>query len=142
MSIPQLIQDQSLNLQFFPSEKKVICVSNNLLVMSVLQKNARRLSGKTSKFLLYQVLSQHLIKTKQVIHRGKHKIMIKKKEKYQNCRITSSLNTYLKILSKTLVDILKKCLFCLVSSNQTAYVQGRSISEEGRLVSQIIKVTI
>ena len=47
----------------------------------------------------------------------------------------------MKILSKVLADWIKKYLLFLISSNQTAYVEGRFISEGGRLFSDILQVT-
>lgn len=48
------------------------------------------------------------------------------------------LNVDLKILSKALADRLKKFLPFPVSSSQTANVDGRFISEGGRLNSDIL----
>ena len=47
----------------------------------------------------------------------------------------------LKILSKALANRIKKYLPFLISSNQTTYVEGRFISEGGRLFSDILQVT-
>ena len=47
----------------------------------------------------------------------------------------------MKILSKALADCIKKYLIFLFSLNQTAYVEGRFISEGGRLVLDILQVT-
>ena len=71
--------------------------------------------------------------------------LIEKKEKdkrfIQNWRPMSLLNVDLKILSKALADCFKKYIFFFISSNQTAYVEGRFISEGGRLFSDILQVT-
>ena len=71
--------------------------------------------------------------------------LIEKKEKdkrfIQNWRPISLLNVDLKILSKALADCIKKYLFFLISSNQTAYVEGRFINKGGRLFSDILQVT-
>ena len=40
-----------------------------------------------------------------------------------------------------MADCIKKYLPFLTSSNQTAYVQGRFISEDGRLFSDVLQVT-
>ena len=47
----------------------------------------------------------------------------------------------MQILSKALADSIKKYLPFLVSPNQTAYLEGRFISEGGRLFSDILQVT-
>ena len=65
----------------------------------------------------------------------------KDKRLIQNWRPVSLLNVELKILSKTLANHIKKYLLFLTSSNQTAYVEGRFISEGGRLFSDILQVT-
>ena len=49
----------------------------------------------------------------------------------------SLLNVDTKILSKALAAKLKPVLPSIISSNQTAYVQKRCISESGRLISVI-----
>ena len=71
--------------------------------------------------------------------------LIEKKDKdkrlTQNWRPISFLNVDLKILSKALADRIKKYLPFLISSNQTAYVEGRFISEGGRIFSDILQVT-
>ena len=50
----------------------------------------------------------------------------------------SLLNVDTKILSKSLAQKLKHVLPEPVSSNQTAYVKNRCISEKGRLISDVI----
>ena len=47
----------------------------------------------------------------------------------------------LKILSKASANRIKKYLPFLISSKQTAYAEGRFISEGGRLFSDILQVT-
>ena len=71
--------------------------------------------------------------------------LIEKKDKdkrlIQNWILISLLNVDLKILSKALANPIKKYLPFLISSNQTTYVEGRFISEGGRLFSDILQVT-
>ena len=71
--------------------------------------------------------------------------LIEKKDKdkrlIQNWILVSLLNVDLKILSKALANPIKKYLPFLISSNQTTYVEGRFISEGGRLFSDILQVT-
>ena len=50
------------------------------------------------------------------------------------------LNVDIKILSKALAKRLKEVLPCLISAQQTAYVQNRNIGESGRLISDIIEI--
>ena len=59
----------------------------------------------------------------------------------QNWRPISLLNVDLKILSKAQLDCIKKYFPFLISSNQAAHVEGRFISEGGRLFSDILLVT-
>ena len=58
----------------------------------------------------------------------------KDKRYIQNWGPLSLLNTDVKILSKVLAQRLKKTLPFLISANQSAYVDGRFISEGGRLI--------
>ena len=51
------------------------------------------------------------------------------------------LNTDVKILSKVLAQCLKKTLPFLISKNQFAYVDGRFISESGRLISDLLEIS-
>ena len=50
-------------------------------------------------------------------------------------------NVDIKLLSKALAKRLKEVLPCLISAQQTAYVQNRNIGESGRLISDIIEIT-
>ena len=56
-------------------------------------------------------------------------------------RKISLLNVDLEILSKALVDCIKKYLPFVILSNQTAYVKGIFVSEGLRHLSDILKVT-
>ena len=53
----------------------------------------------------------------------------------------SLFNFDLKILSKAQADCIKNYLPFLISSNQTAYGEGRFTSEGGRLFLDILQVT-
>ena len=59
----------------------------------------------------------------------------------KNWRPISLLNVDTKIISKVLSGRIKEVLSSLISSNQTAYVDGQIISESGRLISDILEIT-
>ena len=71
--------------------------------------------------------------------------LIEKKDKdkryIRNWRPLSLLNTDVKIISKVMAHRLKKTLSFLVSANQSVYVDGRFISEGGRLISDLLEVS-
>ena len=58
----------------------------------------------------------------------------------KNWKPISLLNVDMKILSKALTKRLKEVLTCLISAQQTVYVQNRNIDESGRLISDIIEI--
>ena len=70
--------------------------------------------------------------------------LIEKKDRdkkfIKNWRPIQLLNIGTKLISKVLVERLKNVLRSLVSSNQTAYVKGRFISECGRLISDVLEI--
>ena len=70
--------------------------------------------------------------------------MLGKKDKdkrfIKNWRPISLLNTDMKIISKVLSTRIKGVLPYLISSNQTAYVKNRFISESGRVISDILEI--
>ena len=70
--------------------------------------------------------------------------LIEKKERdkrfAKNWHPISLLNVDLKIISKVLATRIKKVISSLISSNQIAYVNGRFISEGGRLISDILEI--
>ena len=70
--------------------------------------------------------------------------LIQKKDRdkrfVKNWQPISLLNVDTKILSKSLAEKLKNVLPELISSNQTAYVKNRCISESGRLISDVIEM--
>ena len=71
--------------------------------------------------------------------------LIEKKDKdkrlIQNWRPISLLNVDVKIISKALSKRLKNVLPSLISDNQSAYVDGRFISEGGRLIADVLQTT-
>ena len=57
----------------------------------------------------------------------------------ENWRPTSLLNVDLKIFSKAVASRLRVCLDTIISSEQCAYVEGRFISQNGRLIYDILE---
>ena len=71
--------------------------------------------------------------------------MLEKKDKnkrfIKNWRPISLLNTDMKIISKVLSTRIKNVLPFLISSNQTAYVKNRFMSESERVISDILEIS-
>ena len=65
----------------------------------------------------------------------------KNKGLIQNWRPISLLIVDVKIISKALSKRLKNVLPSLISNNQSAYVDGRFISEGGRLIADVLQIT-
>ena len=65
----------------------------------------------------------------------------KEKRLIKSWRLISLLNVDTKLVSKVLPERLKTAFPSLISSNQTAYLNNRFISEEGRLISDIFEVS-
>ena len=59
----------------------------------------------------------------------------------KNWRPISLLNIDANLFAKVLAKRIEKRLSSLISSNQTAYVDKRFISEGGRLISEILEIT-
>ena len=57
----------------------------------------------------------------------------------ENWRPVSLLNVDLKIFQKAVASRLKACLDTIISSEQCSYVEGRFISQNGRLVYDILE---
>ena len=55
--------------------------------------------------------------------------------------LISLLSVDVKIISKALSKRLKNVLLSLISDNQSAYVDGRFISEGGRLIADVLQIT-
>ena len=58
----------------------------------------------------------------------------------KNWRPISLVNIHAKLISKILAKRTKNYLPSLISSNQTAYVDKRFISEGGRLIFEIVQM--
>ena len=78
---------------------------------------------------------------KQVLIKILGKKNAKDKRFIKNWRPISLLNTDMKIISKVLSTRIKHLLPILISSNQTAYVKNRFISESGRVISDILEIS-
>ena len=151
VSIPQLTEDQSKDCEFILSEKDLL-----LVLKSMPNNKSPGNDGLTKEFyeVFWDDLKTPLLSSfKSAFVKGELSIsqkqavikLIEKKDKdkrlIQNWRPISLLNIDLKILSKALANRIKKYLPFLISSNQTAYVEGRFIGEGGRLFSDILQVT-
>ena len=91
--------------------------------------------GVTLKLLL----SKCPRNTKMQIQASSYQINWEKGQRYW--RPISLLKICAKLVSKVLAESLKTVLPSLISSNQTAYLNGRFISEGGRLISDIFEVS-
>ena len=91
-------------------------------------------SLKQSKIDSHLSISQRQAIIKLIVKKDRDKRFVK------NWKPISLLNVDTKILSKSIAEKLKHVLLELISSNQTAYVKNRCISESGRLISEVIKI--
>ena len=91
-------------------------------------------SLKQSKIVDNLSISQRQAVIKLIVKKDRAKRFVK------NWRPISLLNVDTKILSKSLAEKMKNVLPELISSNQTAYVKNRCISESGRLISDVIEM--
>ena len=91
-------------------------------------------SLKQSKIEGNLSISQRQAVIKLIVKKDRDKRFVK------NWRPISLLNVDTKILSKSHAEKWKSALPELISSNQTAYVKNRCISESGRLVSDVIEM--
>ena len=91
-------------------------------------------SLKQSKIEGNLSISQRQAVIKLIVKKDRAKTFVK------NWRPISLLNVAAKILSKSLAEKLKNVLPELISSNQTAYVKNRCISESGMLISDVIEM--
>ena len=151
VSIPQLTEDQSKDCEFLLSEKDLL-----LVLKSMPNNKSPGNDGLTKKFyeVFWDDLKTPLISSfesafvKGELSNSQKQAVIKlieKKDKdkrlIQNWRPIFLLNIDLRILSKALANRIKMYLPFIISSNQTAYVEGRFISEGGMLFSDILQVT-
>ena len=151
--IPQLTQDQSKSKDctFIMSEKDFLLVLNSMPNKKLPSKDSF-----TKEFyeVFWEDLKTPLISSfksafdqGELSHPQKQAAikLIEKKDKekriIQNWRPISLLNVDLKILSKALANHIKKYLPFVISLNQTAYIDGRVISEGRRIFSNILQVT-
>ena len=93
------------------------------------------LLGVRNSELEWLKFEQHFIIQDSKFQKQKHKWLIKP------WRPISLLNVDTKFASKVLTERLKTALPSLISSNQTAYLDGRFISERGSLISDISEVS-
>ena len=109
----------------------------NLLEMMALLKNfSKKLSCVSQSFDKGELCTSHrqaIIK----INRQKDK----DKRLIQNWRPVFLLNVDAKVISKALSKRLKNVLPSLISDNQSTYVDGRFISEGGRLTADVLQTT-
>ena len=91
-------------------------------------------SLKQSKIEGNLSISQRQAVIKLIVKKNRAKRFVK------NWRPISLINVDAKILSKSLAEKLKNVLPELISSNQTAYVKNRCISESGMLISDVIEM--
>ena len=72
--------------------------------------------------------------------------LIEKKDRdkrfIKNWPTISLLNVDMKLISKVLFSRLRSVIFSIVNENQVAYVNNRFMSESGRLISDVLKITI
>ena len=151
ISIPQFTEDQSKDCEFILSEKDLVLVLN-----SMPNNKSPGNDGLTKEFyeVSWEDLKTPLISNfksafdKDELSNFQKQLVIKLIEKKhkdkrvtQNWRPISFFNEDLKSLFKALANRIKKYLPFLISSNQTAYVEGRFISKGGRLFSDIFQVT-
>ena len=59
----------------------------------------------------------------------------------KNWQPISLLKVDMKLISKVLTSLLKSVIFTIVNENEVAYVNNRFISENGRLTSDVLKIT-
>ena len=91
-------------------------------------------SLKQSKIEGNLSISQRQAVIKLIVKKDRDKRFVK------NWRPISLLNVDTKILSKSLAEKLKIAFPELISSNQTAYIKNRCITESGRLISDVIEM--
>ena len=80
--------------------------------------------------------------TSELITSQKQAIIEKRDKRFtKNRRPISPLNVDIKLISKVLASRLKSVISTTVNENQVVYVNNRFISESGRLISDVLKLT-
>ena len=80
--------------------------------------------------------------TSELITSQKQAIIEKRDKRFtKNRRPISPLNVDIKLISKVLASRLKSVISTTVNENQVLYVNNRFISESGRLISDVLKLT-
>ena len=80
--------------------------------------------------------------TSELITSQKQAIIEKRDKRFtKNRRPISPLNADIKLISKVLASCLKSVISTTVNKNQVVYVNNRFISESGRLISDVLKLT-
>ena len=150
ISIPVLTDEQSKACEGPISENELLNAFKNMS-----NKKSPGNDDLTKEF--YETFWEDLKKPlcpsiAKAIHRGEFshsqkqaviKLVEKKdgdKKFIKNWRPFSLLNINTKLISKVLAERLKNVLPSLISSDQTAYVKGRFISEGGRLTSDVLEI--
>ena len=151
IELPCLTEEQSTKCELLISEEELICALKNIPKNKSpgndgLSKEFYETFWDELKIQFIASFRKSFLKEelsnsqKQAVIR-----LIEKKDKdkryIQNWRPLSLLNTDVKILSKALNQRLEKTLPFIISANQSAYVDGRFISESGRLISDLLEIS-
>ena len=150
ISIPTLEETPVLKCDEEVSEKEVLDViktfaNNKSPGNDGLTKELYEMFWDDLKQLFMNSIKETKIRKKLITSQRQAVIkLIKKKDKdkrfIKNWRPISLLNVDYKIISKVFALRVKNVLSDLISSQQTAYVPFRCISESGRLISDVIEM--
>ena len=151
IEVPCFTEEQYTKCEFLISEEELICALKNMP-----KNKSPGNDGLTKEFYetFWDELKIPLIASlrksflKEELSNSQKQAVIRligKKDKdkryIQNWRPLSLLNTDVKIFSKALNQRLKKTLPFIISANQSAYVDGRFISESGRFISDLLEIS-